>query len=189
MKSDCIQYCIQRYFNNGSCLGRMGPGYSLLREDHFRGKKPPRKLNNCWYDAKTRTSALENYCNKLCKSDCKFNYYIYTIEKSDYDDYNFVGFKHDIFPDVTFTHIPKITFVSYVSSFGGLMGMWLGLNLLEIFKYFHRKFIEIYPKINEMKKIQVTIVNINEPILKKAKKRQPSFMAANYHNHFNDKWF
>ena len=92
------------------------------------------------------------------------------MEKSDFDDSNFVGFKHDIFPDVMFTHIPKITFVSYISNFGGLMGMWLGANLLDIFKYFHCKITNFF---------------ICSPKYIRTNERQSNFMSSTYHNYFS----
>ena len=36
-------------------------------------------------------------------------------------------------PDIFIRSVPEITFIQFVCSFGGLMGMWLGISILVIF--------------------------------------------------------
>jgi hypothetical protein len=33
--------------------------------------------------------------------------------------------------DITYTHLPKMDFIEYLCSFGGLIGMWFGLNVFQ----------------------------------------------------------
>ena len=42
--------------------------------------------------------------------------------------------EHNNMPDLLITAIPEITFISFVCNFGGLIGMWLGISILVIFK-------------------------------------------------------
>ena len=108
------------------------------------------------------------------------------MENSEYHESNFVGFSHNIFPDITFTHIPKITFVSYGSNFGGLMGMWLGLSLLDIFNYFYNKVSMIFQKSRET---NTSInLNINKIIIKEGNQRKRGFISNEYNCTFNRKY-
>ena len=37
-------------------------------------------------------------------------------------------------PDIIIKYLPQTTFLSLVCNFGGLLGMWLGLSVLNIFE-------------------------------------------------------
>ena len=38
--------------------------------------------------------------------------------------------------DITFTHLPKLNFIEYLCSMGGLISMWFGLNVFQFTKEF-----------------------------------------------------
>jgi len=98
----------------------------------------------------------------LCPFDCEFNYFdwdlreIYKHEK--YKSNHLRGilkvdFKHNRLPNQLIESIPEITFISFVSNFGGLLGMWLGMScvgVLEIIEIIYRNRIirNIYEKAN-----------------------------------------
>ena len=81
-------------------------------------------------------------CERQCQPDCQDYYYSYDITLLGYNQDNIMlGFnsvfdirlQHNRLPDVLVRHMPEMTFIAFVSNFGGLLGMWLGMSALIIF--------------------------------------------------------
>ena len=78
-------------------------------------------------------------CNKDCPLQCEHRHYTY--QKWDVSQDNRSGNEthvlivHNLAPDRFTEHSPKMTFIDFASAFGGLMGIWMGLSALAIFKY------------------------------------------------------
>jgi hypothetical protein len=56
------------------------------------------------------------------------------LKTSSRDGRAFVHISHNRLPDQEIRHMPEITFVSFLSSFGGLAGMWLGLSVFALYE-------------------------------------------------------
>ena len=91
----------------------------------------------------------------LCPFDCEFNYFdwdlreIYKHEK--YKSNHLRGilkvdFKHNRLPNQLIESIPEITFISFVSNFGGLLGMWLGMSCMTAFRLLYQIFNQLFIK-------------------------------------------
>ena len=144
MRSDCITSCMNsksKFPNN-----ELGYNYVLLRKKLLtqnQNLKLKFKFNQDLFD-------LRKYCLQICHLDCHFVYYQGDIvrDHSNRDKGSFlsrflkIDVKHNSLPDIVVKHIPEITFISFVSNFGGLLGIWLGFNVLviceEILKLFEK---------------------------------------------------
>ena len=146
MRSDCMTSCIQRktQFPNKE----LGYNHALLRRDLFAKNVNLRvkfNFNKDLYD-------FRRECSQICHRDCHFVYYqtdiVHDHALPGDNIYNSchgslrIDFKHNSLPDIVVRHIPEITFISFVSNFGGLLGIWLGFNVLviceEVLKLFEK---------------------------------------------------
>ena len=65
---------------------------------------------------------IELDCVQMCKVECNFNYYSFEIEKyANKDPALFI--RHSESLDMFVRHVPEITLMAFVCSFGGLLGM------------------------------------------------------------------
>ena len=100
-------------------------------------------------------------CNRECLDECQLKYYQYDIERKPKGVRDFyppiIEIRHSNLPDIIIKHIPQTTLISFVCSFGGLLGMWLGLSFITI----SREAINLIIKIASKKLKFVTMVNIN----------------------------
>ncbi|CAG2167826.1 unnamed protein product, partial [Oppiella nova] len=73
-------------------------------------------------------------CHECCSRHCSDIIYVFNMEKKTKINTNsiHVQIRHGIQPDELIEHIPKMSFMSLVSSIGGLIGMWLGVSLLMV---------------------------------------------------------
>ena len=142
MRSECITLCMKQYVE---C-----PLGVLLRTEWFEKHKDDKYLDcgqnkkEYIFHAKERLNCMLN-----CKVDCLSNEFRPEIksEKS-VDDKNELKILIQIFKsintvyvnierkgtDIEVRHLPKTSFISLVCSFGGLLGLWLGMSVLAIMK-------------------------------------------------------
>ena len=101
----------------------------------------------------------------MCKIECNFKYYPIEINTRNLqiDSYHNVLIYHSEYPDIVIKYIPEIDFISFLCNFGGLLGMWLGLSLYELFndifslmtKIAYRKYINLINiKVNQINRVQ-----------------------------------
>ena len=65
-------------------------------------------------------------------------------------------------PTVQINYLPKITFISFVCNFGGLLGMWLGMSFLTVLNEVVNAFDKfISMKINEKFKDNKSVPSLN----------------------------
>lgn len=85
-----------------------------------------------------KTDQFEAQCANQCQPECKNRYYRYDIknERPMSTGSTEIKIVHDQFPDQLTEHMPETTGIAFVANFGGLMGMWLGLSVLAILKFF-----------------------------------------------------
>ena len=142
MRSECITLCMKQYVE---C-----PSGVLLRNAWFEKHKDEKYLNcgqnkkEYIFHAKERLNCMEN-----CKVDCLSNEFKPEIksEKSLYDKnelkilIQILKFMNTVYvdierkgTDIEVRHLPKTSLISLVCSFGGLLGLWLGMSVLAIMK-------------------------------------------------------
>ena len=159
MRSDCITECILkssgRINNENYCKVCPYP----IRKENFRIEK---LIDQCKLDFRNYfpyDSTIEFICNKNCRMDCDFNYYLWEQKTTNMPrvkkenirlEYSFEGrtryfisIKHNHFPDILIEYLPQTTFLSFVCNFGGILGMYLGLSILTIFTGITDIFIKI----------------------------------------------
>ena len=117
---------------------------------------------------------MKQECTKQCRPPCHISYFVYDIgsftklSDSDTDKTTIINIQHNHIPDVYLRHLPEITFISFISNFGGLLGMWLGMSVLLIckniqlvFNHFHNLMSK--PKSNNLifKRTSHNLINQN----------------------------
>ena len=79
---------------------------------------------------------LVRRCETECRLKCINRYYNYdnNLDKL-YGNFYSINMGHNQLPDQITEHMPETTSIEFISNFGGLMGMWLGLSALAILKF------------------------------------------------------
>ena len=156
-RSDCIAICVMKKVQHE--LGRFN---AILNKFLFR--KEYSKLlpayNQTRYISPDRFDAYTEFkseCMQQCKQDCSFAYFLYDInigreiESNDYHRESLFYINSKQIPDIYIKHIPETTFISFISNFGGLLGMWLGISVIMIFENIFNLFKQIIGKFSEPK--------------------------------------
>jgi hypothetical protein len=130
----------------GNCIHNIG---ALFRKE-FLEKYSSEKI--CKYSEESESSNcyLQNIgeihpnSRPNCRPDCDNQYLDFNIdnkqklETSSWDGRSFVHISHNRLPDQEIRHMPEITFVSYLSCFGGLAGILLGFSVYALYKLFEK---------------------------------------------------
>ena len=147
MRSDCIQKCIDKRLNQLfpeiNCLFTKN-NYKLIRRENLF-KLSGYQLCNYFLFNETFVNHLvrkqfieENTCKKSCLRNCDDTFYDFTVEAIKGDEHSWVNrsdefgltLEHNRFPDQIINHMPIMRWIDFMSSFGGLLGMWLGLSVV-----------------------------------------------------------
>ena len=143
LRSDCIATCILKKLGENVAYYTQSIS-SLLRIDHFNDiEKPTYNYTN--YYSYNRITDITQECHRIFKQNCKYSYYLYDISMirkfyeftNEHDKMATVTLQHNRLPDLFVRHIPETTFISFVGNFGGLLGMWLGVNAWIMFDTFY----------------------------------------------------
>ena len=133
---DCLEDCIfkstERFCHD---LMRRSSPYLLFRD----------QLSNLTLEedreCKENKTYIEifNFCSDECEEDCYQAYYLKSIEKfggritiSVLNEGGYIEIKPSSNPNILIEHFAEITFISLISNFGGLIGMYLGISLQSI---------------------------------------------------------
>ena len=141
MKSDCVASCYQDRIRqlcklNGYWVISLG----LLRRDRVQNEGIT-KLKQC-FEQNTESYKIMTQCSHQCKNDCQFKHYFFDYKKIRTEEevkYRFnnivpeVRIRHNGMPDLTIRHLPETAFITFISNFGGLLGMCLGLSIITVF--------------------------------------------------------
>ena len=138
MRSDCPNDCYQDKLRQ-LCKVEIGLFMSkfLIRKDYLSNEN--NRIISCSDPVYNQISfTIKKDCENLCKIECNFKYYTNEIETSELDFRNTIKIIHSGYPDILVEHIPEMNLIGFFCNFGGLLGMWLGLSIFEIFQYiFH----------------------------------------------------
>ena len=157
LRSDCIAICVLKKIQH-----KNGHYFAMKSEFLFmnRYKNLLRDFNRTLYKNPDRiepSSEFKPECMKQCKQDCSFEYYVYDITFGSEKEPNFyykgsnIHIYHKLIPDIYIKHIPETTFISFISNFGGLLGMWLGISVILIFENIFNLFKQIIGKFSKPK--------------------------------------
>ena len=163
LRSDCITTCILQKAHDENIINAPFIMQTLFRREHFDKIWVPRSPYT-YSDSPERFTFITQDCHRMCKHNCKYSYFIYDISLKNNtakytkltDKSSYLTIQHNRLPDLFVRHIPETTFISFVGTFGGLLGMWLGINGLMIFDIaykFMKRIIIWFGKSNEHDKI------------------------------------
>ncbi|CAG2115535.1 unnamed protein product, partial [Medioppia subpectinata] len=87
-------------------------------------------------------SRVNGECELKCPQECNNRYYNYNVKTSDklpghspWTKQTHVRMAHNQLPDQITEHIPEISFVQFIGTFGGLVGMWVGLSAFAVLDF------------------------------------------------------
>ena len=135
MRSDCITSCYRSYVQNMCKISGHPSMQELVRADwlEINQNKLIDQNIKCYQD---KIEIITSECSNECRSDCKFSYYLWQLNSRkrnrDEGHTHLINIKPNRLPDIHINYLPQITFISFVCSFGGLLGMWLGLSFYGI---------------------------------------------------------
>jgi hypothetical protein len=137
-REDCIvKHLEKKEFNECGCNKRWFYGYSR-----------PQNLSNiclksieCKFNAKSEMKSLD----KICKNNCLNEHYMNIFDTQQVvkslfatnAKYLWLGIskKHEIL----FTYLPKMNFIEYLCSVGGLISMWFGFSVYDLVLIFTKE--------------------------------------------------
>ena len=92
---------------------------------------------------------LKTPCDEGCPRNCLESFYDYDIavRKGNFllekhPNYFSISIEHNRFPDQVIEHKPIMEWITLVSDFGGLLGMWLGLSVVFVCNRLLDKFLD-----------------------------------------------
>jgi hypothetical protein len=147
-RSDCVNECTQQKLNQFITDAKNGTHKCIFPIESLWGRSwsnLDKDLKLCSLDfiitpnftINDFIKNTRNRCEKECRPDCENRYYIYDITNSEVRDYHYdrirISYNHQ--PDQLITHLPEKSMISFISEFGGLIGMWIGLSALAILKF------------------------------------------------------
>ena len=194
MRSDCITDCHMKKVSENLNHSELVTSDLLYRKEFL-------ELNR-HMKVHPGTSGLHKIemveCNKKCRPDCKFKYYLWETKervKGPTDDSVFLTLRHSRIPDVIIRYSPQLSFISFVCNFGGLIGMWLGLSILAIFSHGLLFFNHIFfdpdkpSKMNGSTNFKINFeVNWNIKVPKHSKMRKILSNYSNYSQRFHNNY-
>ena len=156
-ESECVKHCTQRMFeechydlnissnisNQSICLSH---GYNLWLTEQMSSSD--RKI--CKYDDKVKClylaySQFHSECRRECGIKCINRYYTLTSKSAESTEttpnMTAIQITHNRLPDQITEHYPEMSFVQFVSNFGGLLGLWLGLSAVAVMQHFSQYLI------------------------------------------------
>ena len=153
MKSDCHFQCLVKHYEDRCHLTLMMEQRKLpYRKTQFPGDipnitKPCNLGHEEWF-------FKEDECQRKCPDECHQEYYFWDLKMTEKlsnkktlreqsIELNIVPSSQ---PKIIITHLLEMTLMSLVCDFGGLLGIWLGVSLLDILNYCWKIFKITYAK-------------------------------------------
>jgi hypothetical protein len=105
---------------------------------------------------------IKKYCLKQCPKSCLENYY--TINKSHKLSTKFLSQTLNIYLNeknyISYIYKPLMTFDLYITSFGGLLGLWNGLSFITIWDKIIAKFNNSFKKLKYFSRLRTRFIQI-----------------------------
>ena len=140
LRSDCIAICVMNKIQNKLGHVKAIETQFLFRKDYSKFLLAHNQTLNRNHDEFETVTEFKTECMQQCKRDCSFEYYLFDINQGGQIPDDKIHRKSQIFihhkqiPDIYIKHISETTFISFISNFGGLLGMWLGISVILIFE-------------------------------------------------------
>ena len=133
MRIECIASCIK---------DKMSCHYGvMLRKENFNDYEGQRLLDCHYYLNYYENAYRKIECYDICPVECVTNDYRFDIKHNhqlEYQNLDLKGETHIVIQhngiDEEIIHLPQIDLMSLVCNFGGLLGLWLGISILAIFR-------------------------------------------------------
>jgi Amiloride-sensitive sodium channel len=102
-------------------------------------------------------NALGEYVDmsEECHYDCQEIFYDYKNDETRLAgkaNWSLIEIFHSELPETRFTHHPQMKLIEFISNLGGLMGIWLGLSVLAIFRHLIRSIKFVFAKVTWLKR-------------------------------------
>ncbi len=165
--------CIVKYFHRKE-FDKCGCNKKWLYYDYrnITDVKICTNSNKCEFKFKYNKLLM----NKICSKNCYNRYFDYRFDRS-YKNKKSHAFKEKIFSvsksygnEILLTHLPKMNFVGYLCSIGGLFSMWFGISLFRLNLFIQEKLIyclEKYFRFNQsMIDLRIRLVQYIERLKK-----------------------
>lgn len=171
LRSDCIAKCLLKMIGQETMdveFLRAGMLFRLEHLDDFQDVNISIGANNPRKNSPSKDPMIDVYqeCYRSCKQNCKAIHYLYDISAigvrsgppppspPDQKETRII-LQHNRLPDLFVRHIPESTFISFISNFGGLLGMWLGVSVLFIFDNMFKLVARIFQTMNKQQNERV----------------------------------
>ena len=154
MRSDCINKCIARKLTEKFYINCFWFTDKLIRRENLFEFAQAHICDWNKYDMISRNNIsneyvdLETPCDEGCPRNCLESFYAYDVSVpkgnfllEDHPNYFSISIEHNRFPDQVIEHKPIMEWITLVSDFGGLLGMWLGLSVVFVFNSLIDKFL------------------------------------------------
>jgi hypothetical protein len=155
MRSDCIMKCINKQIIKEFGINCINPdfNYRLLREFNIKELRDYPICDNLsyisfnksvWNQIMMNQRRPHPICEISCPKNCYEVHYDFEVIRKHSDtppDQYGIMIMHNQHPDQTIEHRPIMTWIEMISSFGGILGMWLGLSFALILENIQQLFL------------------------------------------------
>ena len=187
MKSDCNFDCMKKLVPNCT-IGILARRKRSTRKEHLPSSSSNGTCDKARFDS--QYDSIRRICTRKCREECYQAYYLSQLKTSFAkvqpnltildNDIN-IDFEPSSLPNIIVNHMPEMSFLSFLCSFGGLLGMLLGTSLLEILTHLWFISKKIYIKLISLKIFDSNIdYNRNNVIVVISSGSRPSYMSDKY---------
>ena len=136
MRSDCLHTCYQKKMRQWCNQSDLFISFHSFRKEMLEWDRHSKLIysspNRCYEN----DLSADNVCYMECKYDCLSHSYD-TRHQIVYESTQatVIVINPDDKMDTIVKHVPEVSFIQFFSNIGGLLGMWLGISLLQVFQY------------------------------------------------------
>lgn len=160
MNAECLHHCYQKTMHQicSPCTNKSDHCCFILNSQmwpinwinkHNYGHLKYCNMMNCFYEME---DVVLNQCKLQCKQDCITRYY--SVDEKLHDNsivhldiwrnLTYIRVISNEMPDHVTEHTPAMTFEDFFGTFGGTVGIWLGLSVIALFDYIIKHYNKIY---------------------------------------------